>query len=489
MPMRLLPRTVRGTWVLAAAAWAAGCAAAWGLLPNAPRSTLRLPIDAELVGFGPNGDTVLVRHETSRRDSPSWADGGSWELCLLDRASGETVATLVDRLRGAARLRVLGISADHQTWLVDLETNPERLLYKLDLVARTATPLPSRLIELADNWRPTLSPDGLLCAFPNPIEHPGAIYSEAAQVELWDMTGNRSRAVLSGPYESIAFSADGRLMAAAEFRTGRVRVLDRETLAPRATVTGPTRHFVNRMSFSGDGKRLVAGFGPESVDQAWWFFRGERGGCIGLPTAGVADRFSELGLCGAEVGTVNRLGALADGRFAAGGSLVIAFDYADAGGGLRGFDAATGEPRFTVPARTPMDWDLSPDGRTLIIIPKEFRPGFVETFVRKLGVPWPFPAAGDGRSAQLFDTATGRALGALPAPGLDTYLDSRDYWLKADPWLPDGRTVAVPRDPGRNVWDLWDVPPRKSVTWFGVTAAGFAVPVSLAARRRARAIV
>src|SRR4051794_5849467 len=35
--MRLLPRTPRGTWALAAAVWLAGCAAIWAVLPGVPR--------------------------------------------------------------------------------------------------------------------------------------------------------------------------------------------------------------------------------------------------------------------------------------------------------------------------------------------------------------------------------------------------------------------------------------------------------------------
>ena len=38
------------------------------------------------------------------------------------------------------------------------QARPERLIFKFDLVTRTAEPLPPRLLELADNWRPTLSP-------------------------------------------------------------------------------------------------------------------------------------------------------------------------------------------------------------------------------------------------------------------------------------------------------------------------------------------
>src|SRR5205814_1030868 len=43
--MRVLPRTVRGTWALAAAAWLAGCAAVWWALPVRPRAEWKVPAE------------------------------------------------------------------------------------------------------------------------------------------------------------------------------------------------------------------------------------------------------------------------------------------------------------------------------------------------------------------------------------------------------------------------------------------------------------
>ena len=53
--MRLLPRTTRGTLTLAAAAWLAGVAFLWTLLPVAPRRTIRVPKSSEVVGLLPDG--------------------------------------------------------------------------------------------------------------------------------------------------------------------------------------------------------------------------------------------------------------------------------------------------------------------------------------------------------------------------------------------------------------------------------------------------
>src|SRR5439155_15280875 len=59
--MPLLPRSRRGTWLLAAAVWLAACAGLWWALPVLPRGEFRLPKGAELVSLGPGFATALVR--------------------------------------------------------------------------------------------------------------------------------------------------------------------------------------------------------------------------------------------------------------------------------------------------------------------------------------------------------------------------------------------------------------------------------------------
>ena len=82
--MRLLPRTARGTWLLTAAAWVGGCVALWYALPEVPRATLRLPIDADLVGFGPNGRnrSHAAGHRTQRRGFG--LAGASFRSAIID---------------------------------------------------------------------------------------------------------------------------------------------------------------------------------------------------------------------------------------------------------------------------------------------------------------------------------------------------------------------------------------------------------------------
>src|SRR5262245_27024506 len=69
--MRLLPRTPRGTWLLAAVMWLAGCAILWWQLPDVPR----LVVSAEgayVAGFTDDGRWVQGHgnYSAERPDAP-----------------------------------------------------------------------------------------------------------------------------------------------------------------------------------------------------------------------------------------------------------------------------------------------------------------------------------------------------------------------------------------------------------------------------------
>jgi hypothetical protein len=53
-------------------------------------------------------------------------------------------------------------------------------------------------------------------------------------------------------------------------------------------------------------------------------------------------------------------------------------------------------------------------------------------------------------------------------------------------WSPTGETVAIFQSGSNNSWQIWDIPPRKSLTWFTAGAALLALPIAVIARRRVR---
>src|SRR5262245_41398443 len=58
--MRLLPRTSRGTWLMAAVTWLAGCSAVWWVLPVRPRAAWLMPGPSQIVGCLPNSSVLVT---------------------------------------------------------------------------------------------------------------------------------------------------------------------------------------------------------------------------------------------------------------------------------------------------------------------------------------------------------------------------------------------------------------------------------------------
>jgi WD40 repeat protein len=66
--MRLLPRSAKGTWLLAAAAWAAGCVVLWQIIPPVPRAVINFPGTKWFIDIGPGGRTVTFLCGASATD-------------------------------------------------------------------------------------------------------------------------------------------------------------------------------------------------------------------------------------------------------------------------------------------------------------------------------------------------------------------------------------------------------------------------------------
>src|SRR5204863_4923805 len=55
MSMRILPRTPRGTWLLAGLVWVAACGALWWTMPIRPRCSWLAPVPSRVLGFLADG--------------------------------------------------------------------------------------------------------------------------------------------------------------------------------------------------------------------------------------------------------------------------------------------------------------------------------------------------------------------------------------------------------------------------------------------------
>jgi hypothetical protein len=92
--MRLLPRSRRGTWLLAGALWCAACAVWWWALPVAPRAVLDLANDVQFLSFDMNPAYAIVARYMV---APSISGGNSVQkLNLVDVSSGRVISDLSD---------------------------------------------------------------------------------------------------------------------------------------------------------------------------------------------------------------------------------------------------------------------------------------------------------------------------------------------------------------------------------------------------------
>jgi hypothetical protein len=91
---------------------------------------------------------------------------------------------------------------------------------------------------------------------------------------------------------------------------------------------------------------------------------------------------------------------------------------------------------------------------------------------------------------EIFATGTSEHVGDVFAPkkgGYGVYdgLTRKDREL--DTLSASDSSALALRDPwAQSLWLIWDIPPRKSLTWFAAGAAILALPIALVAWRRTR---
>jgi hypothetical protein len=78
----------------------------------------------------------------------------------------------------------------------------------------------------------------------------------------------------------------------------------------------------------------------------------------------------------------------------------------------------------------------------------------------------------------IWETGSGRQRHVLPM-ALDSDLTSST----GHAWSPDGTLLAIA---GEDELTVWDIPPRKSLSWFAGGAGLFALPLFVIARRQVR---
>jgi hypothetical protein len=403
---------------------------------------------SDVVGFGPNCESAVVWRSVSVA-----ADQVASSLVLLDTASGRTVATLRDRGNG---ITLLGKSHDGRTWLLqdwDEDARQTSLLL-LDVTAGQVAVLPLTAAELEQSWMARLSPDGRLVATYRMPEADGGADSPGGLV-LWDTAGRRQRAYFSGWGSPYAFSADSRTLAAwkSAEETEHLGIVDLVSLTLQETaIQGRGRSGIEA-ALNGDGSyyaRLMLDSAKplqaNGTDLVCWE--------VATGSVVVRDRVANIEP-NYNPGTV---------RFGSGGNL---FFLDDRRGAVRNYDLATGARRSN-PAPEGERLDLSPHGRFLIWMSDG--PALWRRLFDALGLNI---SLRNSAVCRLYDASTGHLHAVIPGA--------------ADiAWAPDGRSLAAQDHSWKDPWYVWDIPPRKPLTWFATAAGLLALPVMFLASWRCR---
>jgi WD40 repeat protein len=445
--MVFLPRSVRATWVLAALAWAAGCVAAWWALPARPRFVVPR-VSAFAAAFDPRGRWFAV--------CPTGIDGVPGPLQIRDVRDGRPLALL----RGDPPRCYDILPAPDGRWLLTAECDRHgapvaRRLYDADTgEALGAVPEPGKHRDGQAAFAPAASPHGPFLAYADKLDG-------GARVRFLELPSLRPFATLDGAEPPLAFSPDGRYLA-----TGLWGSHDEPSAGLWDVGTG------RRMAQFGDanGRRRPAAFAASPDGRLV---------AVDWQTPPYVSRFWPARVEVRDQATGTRRFEREDARlvgFADTGRPLVVIREGDnatsAARWLRGLDAETEAERWAraCPADGGFTDDLTASaGGGRVAAVAEQTPSLVEQWVVRNRLPVPWTVDQFGRSVQVYDAASGRPVGRVPGT--------------AKPRLAaDGQVLAVERD-GRDL-EVWDVPPRKPLTWFLPLAAVLALPPAWLARRR-----
>jgi WD40 repeat protein len=436
--MRVLPRTVCGTRLLAVTAWMVLCAAAWWVLPIQPRATWRLPESGRPVGFLPGGQVLITSGFSPIINGPYEYKG---PFRLWDVATGRQIESY---LSAKDTFRNCDVSRTGR-WLALAEFR------------RTV-----RLLDLKDGS--FASPRG---AAEDVVSNPGFFGPDDRWLGFWargrwrrfsvpdlEPLGEITDRVV--PFDALA--PDGRALSAGDTD-------DRSLVRVWDTVTG----------------RQIGGV---RLPNDWWEASGRlsAGGIVLAAETMTEGRGWELTCWDVPTGRqlVHDAGRWWTALTPSGDALVGLRVLDNLPGGvseLVAWDLPVGTKRTIRSSPTTERYDyafdefMSPDGRTALITTSHDRFRNIRAIVERVGLSWPF-SAGELPAAELFAIHTGESLG---------FVAGQEFV-----WSQDGARLAAVGPSDDQTVLVWDVPPRKLLTWFAAAAGLLALPVSLVAFWRAR---
>jgi WD40 repeat protein len=431
--MRLLPRSASGTWLLTAAAWAALCVSTWFLLPLHPRAIISAAGIHWPFAFSPDGRILLTREaDTNLRPTC----GRFW-----DSATGQPIVHLPET----------DFELGHDYWSADGNW----------LLLQGSFQEPA-------SWLVDLRSGHHVAAFPDPPAGPPAFSQTepllawpvgtdwvSGPVQLLELPSLRVRAEFNGAAGGIAFSPDGRTLAARETASQAVGIWDVTTARRIALLPLPhpnPNECAGQLAYSPDGRWLMV-----TTDYRFLPFVVTKPAALphSLVVWDVATGRSLFSVAGASAIPPVRADLL----------------LAIVAGRICGYDPGTGAERYATDFGDHRNSQVAAGGKWFAANTEE--PLFadrVRRWLRARGLPVP-DSVRLVSTVRLFDAATCREMDQLPNVGTPVL-------------SPDGRTLAVITTSGQT--QIWDVPWAPSLGWFALAAAGLALPLAGLAWRRSR---
>lgn len=472
--MRLLPRSPRGTWLLAGAVWLAGCGALWWVLPYRPRAMWPTEVPASVHGFIPGTAVVLTCPLYSLPDPSVGLPG---PLLARDTATGEVREWL---------------SGKEQLVFVDPGVDGRHVLIGRIVEGRTRLSIhdASDGSILAEVLRGGPPPENAKDRWPDPLLTKDAfrpdgrrifyqdLRGDPGELRVWDVETKREVAAISDAGLPAAWSPDGESIVYTTYNRDAnalaVRLWDLKTGQTRPLGTLPS----DEAKFPTENRSPVeVRFSPDGQSVVFH-----------LATTSRSEPEDEDALVGWDVAS-GRQNFRRRARSATFPANVTWFLSAESSGnpeircvGRRDYATGTTRDQFALKTSPEGGWlGLSPDGKLIL--------GYDLVASRLWAMlNWQVlrGALGDLSSdhAVIWETGSGRRRYVLPTT-VDAGLRSSFWYGRSERcgWSRDGALLAIA---GEEELTVWDIAPRKPLWWFAAGALLFAVPLFVIVRWRVR---
>jgi hypothetical protein len=454
VPMRLVPKTPRGTWLLAGVVWLAGCAVLWTNAYEPPCGRWAAPGQRQAIGIVP-GRRALVTTSWSWTDDRHMGFKHHGPLGRWDADTGHVTAWL-DKDDRVDRTGIL-LSPDGRWLAARHGRGDDECRWSIYEIVSGGPVIERRPNATSGRGGGRFSTDSRLFAYAD---------RESGEdwIRVWDVMGGREECGLRlGPPQApvgrvMAFSPGDRTLATGEPARdvpasvdSVVRLWDLTSRRPIWAWTGPPGWNCLRVQFSPDGRYLAAVFQTKASGPPY-----ERVYC--LDTAGREVHRADAGEVSFPPGV--DWFALYD--------LPTPLDLR-----RRGYD---GRDHTAAAVFEPDERPIGTDSLTVGIARPVPHP--LRDWVSAQGIRWPFGTE-EGVYLRFADARTMRPLGVLPRLIM---FGSPEIGV-SEVFSGDGRVFAVTDDSGVTIWD---VPSRKSLHWFLAAATALAVAAAGWAGHRTR---